>query len=432
MITVPELLRALDKLGVAHAPDLQKALGISQPQLSRLVTEAGDQVARLGRTRGSRYARARTVEGLQSPLTVVRVDESGDLHREAQLHLLSSGRQWLVPAKGEAVLFVGLPPFAADMSPQGYLGHSFSRRHPELGLPERITSWTDNHRLIALARRGEDCVGNLILGDESLDRFLSARPEAVRRSAYPTLAEGTLAARAGSSAGGEQPKFGALLTDGRHVLVKFSGPDDSAASRRNSALLGCEAIALRLLRAEGIPSAEAECVEVKGQRFLEVERFDRMGPRGRRGVLSLGAIDDEYDGHRDSWTQAALRMRADGRISSEDARRILFLEAFGQLIGNTDRHFGNLSFFTGEDRLKLTPTYDMLPMVLAPVGTMMVDRDFKPSPPTAATLEVWHPAAELAQRFWSEVAREERSLKPLARQCGDAVTRLAESTPRLR
>jgi hypothetical protein len=59
------------------------------------------------------------------------------------------------------------------MRPQGYIGRGFPALHPELRLPGRITDWNDDHQLIALALRGEDCVGNLIIGEESLNRLLA-------------------------------------------------------------------------------------------------------------------------------------------------------------------------------------------------------------------------------------------------------------------
>jgi hypothetical protein len=45
------------------------------------------------------------------------------------------------------------------------------------------------------------------------------------------------------------------------------------------------------------------------------------------------------------------------------------LWAFGQLIGNTDMHNGNLSFMSEENcPLELSPVYDMLPMTFAPTS----------------------------------------------------------------
>ncbi len=100
---------------------------------------------------------------------------------------------------------------------------------------------------------------------------------------------------------------------------------------------------------------------------MEVKRFDRVGESGRKAVLSLFALATKYLGHLESWTAAARDLVDQNRIGAEDARKIRWLDTFGQLIGNTDRHFGNLSFFVGEDgTMRLAPVYDMQPMIFAP------------------------------------------------------------------
>jgi hypothetical protein len=432
MASVEQLLSVLGRQATMRAGELALLLGVSQPTLSRLITAAGDRVLQMGRGRATHYARTRVLPELGTRLPIHRVDEAGLVRPHGVLHLLAAGRHWLEPKEGEVELFEGLPPFAADMSPQGYVGRSFTARYPELALPARITDWSDDHRLIALARRGEDCVGDLILGDESLDRFLAEEPRPAHRDSYPELARASLAGQPGSSAGGEQPKF-LTYADGRHVLVKFAGGDDGATARRWKDLLACEHLALEAVRAAGVPAASASTLDLGDYRFLEVERFDRVGVRGRRALLSLGAIDDEYFGHRDTWTRAARRMAEARLISEEDARRIRWLDTFGQLTGNTDRHFGNLSFFVeGPKQYRLAPVYDMLPMMFAPVGTSVIERTFEPRPPTAETLDVWSDAARHAVEYWARLAREpllSGELREHCARCGDAVSALARRAP---
>ena len=424
MVTVDQLLAELGRLGQARTSELTARLGVSQPTVSRLITAAGDRVCRMGTGRATRYALTRSIAPLGTRIPLYQADEAGKIHRYGTLHLLAGGHHWLAHEEGPGAFFEGLPPFAADMSPQGYVGRSFTTRYPELDVPRRITDWNDDHRLLALALRGEDCTGNLILGSESLNRFLAQTPLSVHPSAYPELARASMAGQPGSSAGGEQPKFTAYA-DGRHVLVKFSPADESAAAQRWRDLLVCESLALELLRAEGLPAAVARPLSIEGRRFLEAERFDRAGPRGRKALLSLGAIDDEYFGHRDTWTKAALRMLAARRLDPEDARTMRWFDSFGQLIGNSDRHFGNLSFFVeGESHFRLAPVYDMLPMLFAPVGTDVIERRFEPAPPTADNLDVWPEAARCAVTYWGRLgASDELSseFRQLALRCRDAV-----------
>lgn len=214
------------------------------------------------------------------------------------------------------------------------------------------------------------------------------------------------------------------------MLVKFAPAATSGAARRWQDLLWCEAKALEVVASAGIDVARAECVDVRGWRFLEVDRFDRIGERGRRPVLTLGAIDDEYFGKRDSWTAAAARLRSRPfSLSQADGAHLRWLDAFGQLIGNTDRHFGNVAFLVRPDgSLRLAPAYDMLPMILAPAGETVVVRSFQPLPPTGTSLDVWPDAADFAERYWQAVAAH-RALQPevreFARDAAEAVSSLA-------
>jgi hypothetical protein len=82
------------------------------------------------------------------------------------------------------------------------------------------------------------------------------------------------------------------------------------------------------------------------------------------------------------------------------------LQAFGECIGNSDMHLGNLSFFL-EDTLplRLTPAYDMLPMQWSPGNQgELIDRCFSPAPPLPAMEEPWREAAAWAEDFWGRVA----------------------------
>jgi hypothetical protein len=433
MATIEQLLRILSRQGIAQPRGLAGELGVSQPTLSRLLAAAGDSVCRMGRARGTRYARTRALSGLGSRLPVYRVTEAGKSEQHGVLTLLEGGRHWLEAPRGDT-LFEGLPPFTVDMGPQGYVGRALGGRYPELGLPPRIVDWNEDHQLLFLARRGEDCVGNLIIGQESLDRFLASTLVPVDRSSYPELVRLWAQGQPGSSVGGEHPKFLAY-TGGRHVLVKFVGDDEGAAARRWKELLICEAMALEVVREAGLEAARAHCFVEKGHCFLEVERFDRVGPRGRRGMVSLLALDNEYVARHGAtrWAQVAPFLHEQGFIDADDVRRVRWLDVFGQLIGNTDRHFGNLSFLeTPDGRLRLAPIYDMLPMMFAPSGTTLVARTFEPEPPSSSTLEVWPDAALHAHRYWTrlmERADLSAELRSLARACRDALDRVREQAP---
>lgn len=410
-----ELITALERLGRASGPDLARVLAISPATLSRAVRGAGDAVCRMGRRRGARYALRRRIADLPARIPVFRVGPAGRSERLGELSPLRDGAHWLEFANGSGVLYEGTPPFVADMQPQGYMGAGFARRHPELGLPERLSDWNDDHRLIALALRGEDCVGNLVIGETALERSWATRqaePVADRR--FPELAGTALEAPAGSSAGGEHPKFTAYgETAQAHVLVKFPPETTGAATARWRDLLVCEALALETLNDHGIDTPPTRVVDVGDQRFLESVRFDRTGARGRVGVVSMAAFDAEYIGLGNDWSRVAEAMRGDRWIGPDEVRRIRFADAFGRLIGNTDRHLGNLSFFSdmppGTDaHLRVAPVYDMLPMVFAPAGGRLPRVEFDPGTPRAGDIDIWSGALKAATDFWQRVLDDAR------------------------
>ncbi len=433
MEKLERLLGALRRRGILRGEEIQKELGISQPVMSRLVRLAGPRVCRFGQSVATRYALSREITGIGRETPIFRVDEDGRPNRHGVLHFLGGGGYWLERASGDGQPFVGLPPFAEDMRPQGYIGRGFPARYPELSLPGRIRDWSDDHQLIALARRGEDCVGNLIIGEESLNRFLAGPPQSYTRADYPNLATGVLAGQPGLSAGGEHPKF-AVYCEGRHLLVKFAGGDGAAADRWRD-LLVCEHLALEVLREANIPAPQSRWFDLNGRRYLEMERFDRVGRLGRRGVISLFAINGHHlDPAFDSWSGASRRILKEPslRMDAGHADRMVWLDTFGDLIGNTDRHFGNFSFFAEEARkLSLTPTpvYDTLPMVFAPTDANLVDRPFAPGPPTALNLHLWHEVADHALKYWSRLGEAvglSAEFRLLVARCRDTVAQLID------
>jgi hypothetical protein len=307
-----------------------------------------------------------------------------------------------------------------DLRPQGYLGRFFPQIYSDLGLPVRITDWNEDQALYAIARRGEDLPGNLLVGDESLARWLAADSQppacaqAERAVRYGALASNALGGRPpGSSAAGEQPKFGATVTDAsgsvRHVLVKFSAPLTTVGGRRWADLLLAEHLASVVLTEHGHSAVRSEYVCDATRAFLEVQRFDRVGARGRHGVVSLGALDDEFVGERLGWSESAAALLRAGLIRADDARELRYLSAFGALIGNTDMHLGNASFLVeGPGRLRLAPAYDMLPMLYAPVADELHAREFVPAPQPGQA-DQWRAAMPAAREFWLRLAGDTRA-----------------------
>ena len=401
--------------GVVPAGRLTKALGISPQTLMSRVRAEGDSIVRIGRGRATRYGLRRVVPGLaRSDLPLFRVDGTGRPDPVGRLFILAGNETAWLPS---GVVFAGLPPEVADMQPSGFMGRAFANRHPDLRVPRRISDWSDDHTLVALARRGEDLPGNLILGDESIERWFSDPPTPVGRGDYPDFAEAATAGDPpGSSAGGERPKFGSYR-EGRHYLVKFAAQGDSASALRWLDLLSLEALALEVLRDGGLAAANASLIETPGYRFLEVERFDRIGERGRRAMMTLAAAHDDLS---DTWARAATRLAALRLLSTEDARRLQLYEAFARLIANEDRHQQNIALFPefsgeGENmaaepkRHTLAPAFDQLPMLYAPTSDgQLPDREFVRPTPGADTWDVWSQACTLATTFWRRARESDR------------------------
>jgi hypothetical protein len=219
--------------------------------------------------------------------------------------------------------------------------------------------------------------------------------------------------------GGEQPKFTAVLKDGdedRHVLVKFSPPLASVEGQRWADLLHCEHLALEVVREAGIAAANSRILEAGNRVFLEVDRFDRIGTFGRTSIFSLRAIDSEYVGAGDDWARCAGGLLRAGVISSEDARRMRWLKVFGNLIGDTDMHLGNLSFFREQSKLyTLAPVYDMLPMLYRPISGETPPREFAPRAQAMDVADVWPEALTHALHFW-DMASDESGVSSEFRQ----------------
>jgi hypothetical protein len=174
-------------------------------------------------------------------------------------------------------------------------------------------------------------------------------------------------------------------------------------------------------------------VKSRNRIFLEVERFDRVGRRGRISVATLDVIDSEYFGRLDTWVDASFRFASAGFLPEVDTEKLRTLSAFSTLIGNTDQHFGNVTLFIREEgTFALAPVYDVLPMALRPDLESIPDTSFVPPLPRADARASWAPAFEMAARFWKSVAKESAispSFRKMAQKTLDRLEELREQLP---
>ena len=438
-----QLTRFLSNEGPATSATARQHLGISQSTFSRAVSRVAADIMMTGKARATRYAARRSIEGCGKSEPIFEVDAAGNARLLARLHGVHPRGYYLEAQTDDAEsgFYDDLPFFMADMRPSGFLGRLIPRRHPELVLPRDIRYWSSENSLAYLVRYGWDQIGSLIVGEEAYRLYVAhlthprdffkggetspispslralasrgfggTRADPIdaneRYRTYPRIAADVLAEGVpGSSAGGEQPKFLITKAPDTPVMVKFSPAVNDDVGQRHADLLVCEHVAHIVLNEHGQPAASSEIVFAEDRCFLEIERFDRIGPKGRRGLISLEALDAEYVGGMKSWTETAHTLLAQKRIDDNRYRKIRWLERFGQLIANSDRHHGNLSFFAEGGRiLDLAPAYDMLPMMYSPRHGDLVEDAFTPPMPSPADSDIWRDVWNAATAFWRAVA----------------------------
>lgn len=350
--------------------------------------------------------------GIKPRQRVYRILSNGSIAPFADVEFLSGGAT-LERTESGVVLYAGLSPYLAFAAPSGFLGrHQAQQAAATQQFPSSLKDWGDDHFVAYLFTRGLNLPGNLVFGDAPLQmevelRNVKVTPLGEKVSHYQAMASALRGAVYGSSAGGEQPKFLAAVEDSGHVIVKFA-----KRGTRMAELLPLEHLALRSLSEVDIPAAKTQLLVSENFVFLEAKRFDRVGLVGRVGMLSAGSVDDEFFGKRDTWAEFAARCEQARYISPMDARHVEVMSAFSELIGNTDRHFENISLLIGEDGkyLGIAPAYDILPMRYASIGGG-VDPDLTTIEPKVGTVgakpAVWGAAWRAAERFWTAAQTEE-------------------------
>ncbi len=400
-------------------------LGVSQPTFSRLWKKITDGIV-LGAGKARQYALRRHISGVNTQIPLFQVSGEGRVESLGYIYPLQGGFYVLTPTEGTSYrLFEGLPYFLRDLRPQGFLGRMEPGKNRDLDLPSDILRWTDEQVLKYISRRSEHAAGDLIFGNESYARYISDMPKArkllipdsERAVRYPGMAEHSMQGESpGSSAGGEQPKFTAeILRSGEHekiehVIVKFSPPVDTPGGRRWGDLLICEHVALEVLARNKIVAAKTVILESRGRVFLEVVRFDRIGLKGRRPMVTFAALDGDLGMLDENWTTVSRELGRLGCLSGKDIETVEILDLYGTLIGNTDRHHGNIALsWALNERYELLDAYDMLPMLYRPnTHGEIVDRRWMPN--LGAKLELRHlpQCYEMANQFWTSVLNDSR------------------------
>jgi hypothetical protein len=412
--TTPQYILQLLQRRPMTARELIDTLQLSQPTLSRRIQQLGDQVLQLGQARNAKYFAVRQTDGaLNWPL--YQISAAGEATLAGHLTPLHPGYFCFQPPAGGYALYDDLPWFIQDIKPRGFIGRALAQQWwQQAGLhspnPE---DWQANDVLKALTLIPHDSVGDILVGEQSYFHWLQQSPTQISlqdlsyRASMAEQGEVT-----GSSAAGEQPKFLCCIAE-IHYLVKFSAVVGNPVSQRWADLLKAEALALQMLTKLSIDTTNAHIHQADLRVFLLSQRFDRQGLFGRYGIASLEAIDAEFIGKAGlPWPVLAKHMVAQALLTEQDAERISLLWCFGLLIGNTDMHNGNLSFFYDnvfepevKPRFKLTPAYDVLPMAFAPTRAgNMLKQGYCPKLRPEVEGKYWRLVYPVAQDYWQQIS----------------------------
>jgi len=421
-------LLLLRQRGVLSSTELQALLGKSQPTVSRLMAQLSAHAVVLGSARSTRYAAPQGILGFDAVQPVAWVHEDGHVDAEWGRLTFIAGERVHVRGPGVDTIAQGtLPWFLAPLKPAGFLGRLMAQRLALQGADANPERWSLAQVLFA-ALHMHDAPGAMMLGPARAEASgNTALARAQRAARYDALAADVAATLpAGSSAGGEQPKF-LTRVDDRHVLVKFTPPRGTPFGERWHDLLHAEHAALAVLGSRGVPVAATTLVETRQRTYLESTRFDRVGPHGRRHVVALDAVHDAFvPGARRYWGTTLEALAAQRRVPADAPAQARALQQFGRLIGNSDMHFGNLSLHVepgslARGRFTLAPLYDMLPMRWRP-DAISGETGLLPFTPDSADLS--SAARPIAREFWERVSADAGSGRGFRALAGEMARRV--------
>jgi HipA-like C-terminal domain len=421
-----KLTKLLAREGPLSAPEAADRLHVTPMTINNRAKAIGSNILVLGRGKHTRYALPNNNLTGQSQWRLYWVDVQGEL---SELAIVSYVQPDTLHVYGRGVntrTDDELPWFLWPLKLRGYLGRAAKYRlgsvarswdsHPE--------KWPLAQQVFAAQSEALEHAGAILWGEDSVQVWQKSTKEVGHSEdekallqTYDDLADRTTAGQvAGSSADGEQAKFSTLISgkenQAREVLVKFSPPHGTPFGDRWRDLLHSEAIAADVLRDFGFDTPQTRALSSDKRTFLESARIDRNGTSGRRHLLPLFAVHKIFTpGDERNWIDTVARLASQKRISNAAVETTQTLYSFGQLIGNSDMHFGNLGVILlspadiSKGRFTLAPCYDMLPMRFKPeahseFSYTHFSAELSPTLPKSVT----NRALEMAREFWLRVS----------------------------
>lgn len=396
------------------AVQLAAATGKSISSISLSLKALGDRVHRIGAARSTRYALKQDILGLPATQTIGLTGPDGHSQAWGSLTHLHPSQTLTKTTGGEWLTSAGrLPWFLTPLRPQGFLGRQYARLRPDF--PPDPESWSLAQTLYIITQHAHNAPGAFDLGQVSDGRLVDevSAVEADRLVQYDTAAlQAGHTLPAGSSAGGEQPKFLSEYSSAngwQHCIVKFTPPQGTPFGKRWRALVSLEQLASQILATQGVAAAATNLLHSNQRTYLESVRFDRIGTEGKKHVVAIAALHDEFvKGPWTNWVTTSEALAKLGLITEQELKQIATVFSFGHYIGNTDMHSGNLSFFVDDvitPKIRVAPVYDMLPMMWKPdphhgLSDSPVRKQFMPAGFAAEQEQ----ARQWAIEFWEQAA----------------------------
>ncbi|MEM9282409.1 MAG: HipA domain-containing protein, partial [Verrucomicrobiota bacterium] len=152
----------------------------------------------------------------------------------------------------------------------------------------------------------------------------------------------------------------AITGEDAKYVAKFSISTDTFP------IVKAEYVAMMLAVRVGLNVATVSLEQVAGKDVLLVKRFDRNQCKSgwsRRALVSALTVLglDERWAREATYPDLVDRIRVDGMEFRKEAMELFSRLVFNVLIGNTDDHARNHSFFVEGLNIRLTPAYDLTP-----------------------------------------------------------------------